>query len=132
MPYASKKQQAWAHTDSGMKALGGAAKVHEWDEATKSKPGGFKGLPTRVPKRAGDSPGMNRTMRPSMAPASFMKPAKPVFPLKMGPMAKPKGVKGLQPKVPSGTRSMSSGAAKPFGSFAPQRMPNAFDGSLDE
>ena len=50
MPYESKAQQRWAHTPAGTKALGGAAKVHEWDEATKSKPGGFKALPKHVSK----------------------------------------------------------------------------------
>lgn len=48
MPYESKAQQGWAHTPEGMKALGGAAKVHEWDQATKNQPGGFKALPKRV------------------------------------------------------------------------------------
>jgi hypothetical protein len=37
MPYVSKAQQAWAHTPAGQKALGGAAKVAEWDAATKGK-----------------------------------------------------------------------------------------------
>jgi hypothetical protein len=35
MPYVSKKQEAWAHTKTGMKALGGQAKVSEWDKASK-------------------------------------------------------------------------------------------------
>ena len=37
MPYVSKSQQRWAHTDAGQKALGGAAKVAEWDAASKGK-----------------------------------------------------------------------------------------------
>ena len=37
MPFASKAQMRWAHTPSGMKALGGAAKVAEWDSATRGK-----------------------------------------------------------------------------------------------
>ncbi len=37
MPYASKKQMRWAHTKAGMKALGGPAKVEEWDTASKGK-----------------------------------------------------------------------------------------------
>lgn len=32
MPYKSKKQQAWAHTEAGQKALGGIEKVKEWDK----------------------------------------------------------------------------------------------------
>ena len=48
MPFVSKKQQAWGHTEAGTKALGGAAKVAEWDQAGKS----YKKLPERVrPKR---------------------------------------------------------------------------------
>ena len=35
MPYKSKAQMRWAHTETGLKALGGKAKVHEWDEASK-------------------------------------------------------------------------------------------------
>src|SRR5579872_6079469 len=37
MPYESLKQERWAHTAGGTKALGGPAKVHEWDEATKGR-----------------------------------------------------------------------------------------------
>lgn len=47
MPYKSKAQQRWAHTEKGEEALGGKEKVHEWDEATKHKPGGFKKLPAK-------------------------------------------------------------------------------------
>jgi len=35
MPYASRRQQRWAHTPAGTRALGGAAKVREWDRETK-------------------------------------------------------------------------------------------------
>lgn len=34
MPFQSKAQNAWAHTAAGTKALGGAAKVKEWEGAT--------------------------------------------------------------------------------------------------
>lgn len=37
MPYESIKQERWAHTPSGEKALGGPAKVHEWDQASKGR-----------------------------------------------------------------------------------------------
>lgn len=37
MPYKSKAQERWAHTKEGIKALGGKAKVAEWDAATKGK-----------------------------------------------------------------------------------------------
>lgn len=35
MSYKSLKQERWAHTPAGTKALGGPAKVAEWDSATK-------------------------------------------------------------------------------------------------
>lgn len=35
MPYESDAQRRWAHTPSGIKALGGPAKVAEWDAASK-------------------------------------------------------------------------------------------------
>lgn len=35
MPFKSVKQQRWAHTDAGEQALGGPAKVAEWDQASK-------------------------------------------------------------------------------------------------
>lgn len=34
MPFLSKKQNAWAHTPDGTKALGGEEKVKEWESAT--------------------------------------------------------------------------------------------------
>lgn len=34
MPFASKAQQRWGHSPSGLKALGGKAAVTEWDSAT--------------------------------------------------------------------------------------------------
>jgi hypothetical protein len=37
MPYVSLAQERWAHTQAGTKALGGPAKVAEWDAATKGK-----------------------------------------------------------------------------------------------
>jgi hypothetical protein len=37
VPYKSKAQERWAHTRAGQKALGGKAKVAEWDAATKGK-----------------------------------------------------------------------------------------------
>lgn len=36
MPYKSDQQRKWAHTKAGIKALG-AAKVKEFDKATKGK-----------------------------------------------------------------------------------------------
>ena len=44
MPYRSKAQERWAHTEAGEKALGGPAKVAEWDRASKGK---------RLPPRVG-------------------------------------------------------------------------------
>lgn len=37
MPYVSDAQRRWAHTAAGTKALGGEAKVKEWDAASKGK-----------------------------------------------------------------------------------------------
>lgn len=34
MPWASKQQARWGHSPSGLSALGGPAKVAEWDAAT--------------------------------------------------------------------------------------------------
>jgi hypothetical protein len=45
MPYKSNQQRKWAHTSAGMKALGGASKVAEWDAASKGKK-----LPAKVSK----------------------------------------------------------------------------------
>lgn len=46
MPYQSDAQRRWAHTKKGTEALGGPAKVHEWDQASKGK-----NLPERVGKK---------------------------------------------------------------------------------
>lgn len=35
MPFKSDKQRRWAHTATGERALGGPAKVAEWDKASK-------------------------------------------------------------------------------------------------
>jgi hypothetical protein len=35
MPYKSDAQRRWAHTSAGTKALGGKAKVAEWDDSSK-------------------------------------------------------------------------------------------------
>lgn len=35
MPYKSTAQRGWAHTEAGMRALGGAEKVAEWDQASR-------------------------------------------------------------------------------------------------
>lgn len=37
MPFKSKQQARWAHTEAGTKALGGAEKVKEWDNSTNFK-----------------------------------------------------------------------------------------------
>ena len=46
MPFLSKAQNSWGHTPAGIRALGGKAKVKEWEKATdyadlpeKKKPG---------------------------------------------------------------------------------------------
>lgn len=47
MPFLSKKQNAWAHTAAGTKALGGTAKVKEWESATD-----YSKLPERKKKNS--------------------------------------------------------------------------------
>ncbi len=42
MPFESKAQNAWAHTEAGTKALGGKEKVKEWEKATN-----YSNLPAR-------------------------------------------------------------------------------------
>jgi hypothetical protein len=37
MPLVSKAQRRWAHSEAGVKALGGEAKVAEWEKETKGK-----------------------------------------------------------------------------------------------
>jgi hypothetical protein len=46
MPYASDAQRKWAHTPAGTKALGGAGKVAEWDQASEGA-----NLPEHVSKK---------------------------------------------------------------------------------
>lgn len=61
MPYKSRAQEAWAHTPEGMKALGGSAKVAEWDSATKgmklperkASSGGILGRTVKAPRKKG-------------------------------------------------------------------------------
>lgn len=54
MPFESEAQNAWAHTPAGMKALGGPAKVREWESATNYK---------TLPKRVASKPKKRRSMR---------------------------------------------------------------------
>lgn len=46
MPFKSKAQQRWGNSKSGIKALGGKARVAEWNRATKGKK-----LPMRAKKK---------------------------------------------------------------------------------
>ena len=48
MPFKSEAQRKWAYTKAGTKALGGKAKVAEWEAAT-----GSKKLPKYAPKKKG-------------------------------------------------------------------------------
>lgn len=45
MPWKSKTQARWGHSQSGKEALGGDKAVHEWDNATRGKK-----LPEKVAK----------------------------------------------------------------------------------
>lgn len=70
MPFKSDAQRRWAHTADGIAALGGPAKVAEWDAASK----GMK-LPAKVgAKRV-------RSVAPNVAP----KPKKARLPRFGGP-----------------------------------------------
>lgn len=55
MPYKSNAQRRWAHTKKGIKALGGKAKVGEWDAASKGKK-----LPDKVKTKKKKSSGDKR------------------------------------------------------------------------
>lgn len=46
MPFRSKKQNAWAHTDEGEEALGGPDKVKEWESDTD-----YSTLPEQAPRK---------------------------------------------------------------------------------
>jgi hypothetical protein len=46
MPFVSKSQQRAMHAKAGRGEIS-TATIHEYDEATKKKPGGFAGLPER-------------------------------------------------------------------------------------
>ena len=37
MPFESEAQRRWAHSETGVKALGGKKKVDEWEKETKGK-----------------------------------------------------------------------------------------------
>lgn len=46
MPYKSEAQRRWAHTEKGIKALGGKKNVEEWDRESKGKK-----MPEKVGKK---------------------------------------------------------------------------------
>ena len=48
MPFQSTKQSRWAFSPSGVKALGGVAKVKEWADATD-----YSKLPDKAPATSG-------------------------------------------------------------------------------
>jgi hypothetical protein len=48
MPFKSVQQEKWAYTPAGTRALGGKAKVAEWQSATNQK-----ALPEKAPKKKG-------------------------------------------------------------------------------
>lgn len=49
MPYKSDAQRRWAHTPSGEQALGGPAKVAEWDAASKGMKLPERKAPAKAP-----------------------------------------------------------------------------------
>lgn len=52
MPYKSQRQRAWAHSEEGMKALGGPSKVAEWDQASQGMDLPERVAPKKQPKKA--------------------------------------------------------------------------------
>jgi hypothetical protein len=56
MPFKSDAQRRWAHTPAGRKALGGSAKVAEWDQASKGR-----SLPARATKKKKGRTALART-----------------------------------------------------------------------
>jgi hypothetical protein len=55
MPWASGAQRGWGHTPAGEKALGGPAKVAEWDAASKGQH-----VPYKVGSHASGGPVVNK------------------------------------------------------------------------
>lgn len=54
MPFVSRSQQAWGNSPAGVKALGGPAKVAEWNASTKgAKLPKRIAKPRKLPKSAG-------------------------------------------------------------------------------
>ena len=58
MPFESLAQNAWAHTEAGKKALGGKAKVKEWEHETD-----YSHLPKHVHEHSNASYSMARKAR---------------------------------------------------------------------
>ena len=58
MPFKSDAQRRWAHTKKGKEALGGEAKVQEWDQASKGMD-----LPEHAPSRDNPLKGTRRSRR---------------------------------------------------------------------
>lgn len=100
MPYVSRSQAAWAHTPEGIKALGGSAKVSEWDRASK----GIK-LPYRAKRAFGG-------VVPHFDIGGMVDPTQPQMPTQPGVMP--------APQMPVGTPA--GVAAGPMGSQPPQGM----------
>ena len=87
MPFVSDAQRRWGHTPAGMKALGGPAKVAEWDAATKGKNlperasrvgtvplGGKHVVGGNVPMPKTKAPKLMRGPRAKKAPKVVVKP----------------------------------------------------------
>ena len=67
MPFVSDAQRRWGHTPEGEKALGGPAKVAEWDNATKGM---------KLPKRVGLKKVVMRKYGPSKKRSDIPAPAR--------------------------------------------------------
>jgi len=63
VPFRSKKQNAWGHTPAGIEALGGPAKVKEWESDTN-----YSNLPEKVESGAADENSTPKKKKFNFAP----------------------------------------------------------------
>jgi hypothetical protein len=113
MPWTSTKQRGWGHTPAGIKALGGPAKVAEWDHASKGKDlperktmnKGYQGSSVAM---AAGGPVLGRTRDFMKTPDEFTGGRLP--PKQTAPVQQDYGSKGAEAKR-TGDKSLS--AVKP-------------------
>jgi len=104
-PYSSEAQRRWAHTETGKKALGGNAGVHEWDEATKGK---------KLPEKVGKSEDLEKGAVKNMLTGAAMGAA----------LVAPHATDAKQAKMPSRSPASVS-APKQHSDYSQEKMLNA-------